>query len=368
MVDFSVLLSNLIGALIIFGSLTVKIPLIRNCVEAKSTEGLAESSLISEILSLTISICYNILNGIPISTWGEFLTVQVQNFVILSLIWYYGRRPLFNPVWKVGAYIGFIFFLMALLPSSLRFLMPISGMIVSWSGHIPQIMTNYENKHTGPLALETQSITTLGAYLRLFTTLVQVDDPLVLFAVVVGTGFQTTILGQILFYRENTKRVLAGLPIEEPESIEEDGSVMSLLSAQILKALGDIWANIKSSDLYYEISNLMGQASELYNRGISDAERIYSESMESDVATKTVGAITSAKTTASSFLDANLAPAKPLFDQLNEITFDEVVDSGVAQIEPIVASIQADILKQVDPLMQEFETQVSLIKEKVKTI
>mmetsp|Transcript_28275 Transcript_28275/g.34449 ORF Transcript_28275/g.34449 Transcript_28275/m.34449 type:complete len:354 (-) Transcript_28275:1349-2410(-) len=351
MVDSSVLVSKLIGALIIFGSFTVKIPLIRNCIEAKSTEGLAESSLVSEILSLTISVCYNILGGIPISTWGEYISVLAQNFVLLGCIWYYGQQPAVDTLKKSVIYFGIIFALMALLPASLRFIMPVMGMIISWSGHIPQILTNYRNKHTGPLAIETQGQITLGAYMRLFTVLAEVDDFFILFACIVGSMFHSIILGQIIFYKSNTKRFLAGEPIEEEDTVSTGESMLGFgeLQTKIGEKVVPIIDQIKSNDAYVHLSDFADEAHKLYSQGRDDISRVYSQAIESNVYKQSVSIGANAL--------QNLVQAVPFLEKASDLTFNEVVDNASDQLLPILDDLQRELQVQM---------YMDIIKEKLK--
>lgn len=73
----------------------------------------------------------------------------------------------------------------------------------------PQILENYRNKSTGVLSLITFVLACAGNYARVFTTLVEVPDKLVLvgcahqFNIVLSAVLNTTILGQIVAYRSN---------------------------------------------------------------------------------------------------------------------------------------------------------------------
>ena len=69
------------------------------------------------------------------------------------------------------------------------------------TGHtVPQILTNFRNGHTGQLALVTWVLNFLGALARVFTTLQEVDDVLVLAGFVAGASLSFIIIVQIFLY------------------------------------------------------------------------------------------------------------------------------------------------------------------------
>ncbi len=82
---------KMLGYAIVFASAIVKIPQIVNIIKAKSTKGLAELMLYTELLGYMIGMFYPIHYGQPFSTYGECVFITIQAAIVLSLLWYYNR-------------------------------------------------------------------------------------------------------------------------------------------------------------------------------------------------------------------------------------------------------------------------------------
>ena len=95
------------------------------------------------------------------------------------------------------------------LDSSLMWTMPLASTSISISGQVPQIMSNFRNKHTGALSIITQTMNVLGSSVRVFTTIQLVNDPKALAQCLVSTAIQLILFFQILAMRENTAKVMA---------------------------------------------------------------------------------------------------------------------------------------------------------------
>mmetsp|Transcript_8661 Transcript_8661/g.10397 ORF Transcript_8661/g.10397 Transcript_8661/m.10397 type:complete len:223 (+) Transcript_8661:124-792(+) len=215
----ALLVSKVLGTAVIAGSLTVKLPIIRNCIVMKKTEGLSVGSLYTEIVACTISSLYSILTFMPLSSWGELLSVLAQNFILAGCIWYYNQYSLAKCAGTTLVFVLSTFTLYAYLPESAYFSLPLVSMFIGWSGVLPQIYSNHINQHTGPLSIITQSLNVAGSLARIFTTLTEVDDNVILFSIACSTVLQTVLLVQIITLRENTARFAK---MSEPESKKVD--------------------------------------------------------------------------------------------------------------------------------------------------
>ena len=222
----AVAVSKALGAVVIAVSFTVKLPLIYSCWKHQTTQGLSAVSLYTEVLAIGLNIVYCVLKDFPITAWGELVSVLGQDFAIVLLIWRYSRTAFFECFIYATTFLAVIYAASFHLPADYLWTLPFACMLIGWSGVIPQITTNFNNKHTGPLSLTTQALIAVGTYVRIFTTIQEVDDDFTLFAACVGSCFQTTLLAQILLYRENTARFLA------VKKEEEGGDVKSSLEKE----------------------------------------------------------------------------------------------------------------------------------------
>jgi len=187
----------------------LKVPQIMTMITKKTAVGLSFPSMLSEILLLVISIGYNLHYGYALTTYAESAIILVQNFVILYLAFK------FHQVSFVQFAIGFLAGL-SLLAAYVLDLVPeqiylsnqliICGLVLG--ARLPQILANYRNKSTGVLSLVSNLMSTAGVYARVFTTLVEVPDKLVLFNALLGAVLNTTVLLQIIFYSKNTAKIV----------------------------------------------------------------------------------------------------------------------------------------------------------------
>ena len=77
------------------------------------------------------------------------------------------------------------------------------------SARIPQIITNWRQGHTGQLSLVSWSFSLAGSAVRIFTTLREVPDKLILFMFMSGFLCNLTLVLQILYYWKQTNEVLS---------------------------------------------------------------------------------------------------------------------------------------------------------------
>ncbi|CAM9624581.1 unnamed protein product [Heterosigma akashiwo] len=89
-----ILVSKLLGLAMIAGSVLLKVPQIQNIVSSGSVEGLAPMSFYSEVLLFVFSVIYNFQMGFPISSYGESISVLIQNIILVFLVWEYMKPPI----------------------------------------------------------------------------------------------------------------------------------------------------------------------------------------------------------------------------------------------------------------------------------
>ena len=77
------------------------------------------------------------------------------------------------------------------------------------SARIPQIIMNLRQGHTGQLSLVSWSFSLAGSAVRIFTTLMEVPDKLILFMFTSSFLCNLTLVLQILYYWKQTNEVLS---------------------------------------------------------------------------------------------------------------------------------------------------------------
>ncbi|XP_061767897.1 mannose-P-dolichol utilization defect 1 protein-like [Nerophis ophidion] len=218
---FKTLLSKVLGTAIILGSLMVKLPQIVKVIKAKSAEGLSFPSVLVELLAITGSIAYSVTNSFPFSAWGEALFVMLQTVTVGFLIQFYTKRTAKGVVF-VLVYLGLLFLLMSpLTPSSVVTTMQASNMPAVIVSRIIQGVTNFRNGHTGQLSAMTVFILFAGSLARVFTSVQETGDTLLVVTYVVSVACNLVIVVQVLYYWKRTQKILNKVPDTEMTTVHE---------------------------------------------------------------------------------------------------------------------------------------------------
>jgi mannose-P-dolichol utilization defect 1 len=195
------LLSKGLGFGIVLGGALVKLPQILKILSARSARGLSLSSYILETCAMGIGLAYNFRQDNPFSTYGELLFLTIQNIVILLLILNYSGRS--KDLYLTGITIVAISYAlgspMIINDAFLSFLQAVT-IPISLSSKIPQIITNYKNGSTGQLSSFAVFGFTAGSLARIFTTLSEVDDLLILTGYILASIFNIILTIQMIMY------------------------------------------------------------------------------------------------------------------------------------------------------------------------
>lgn len=202
-------LSKLLSYSIVTLSTTLKVPIINNIINMKSTVGLSSVSVVLENFALASGFTAALKKNFPFSLWGEVFIIFVQNFVILFLARYYSPKGKEDPhILLLLSLVAFTVTIILVDEISADFLVFISTLIAI-SSRVPQIYFNFVQKHTGVLSLFTQILQCLGVVVRLFTVIVETSDKAQILSYSIALVLNGLLLGQVLIYWENTKRELA---------------------------------------------------------------------------------------------------------------------------------------------------------------
>ncbi|KAI1315920.1 hypothetical protein EDD11_000170 [Mortierella claussenii] len=210
-------ISKGLGLGIVAGGAIVKVPQIIKIVHARSATGVSLSSYMLETLACVISLAYNIRQNNPISTYGETFFVTIQNLAILGLMLRYSGK-------NTSAFIilSSFLFLGSVLGRTSQFTQT-DGTVVTnaWVSQgvlvflqaatipinlfskVPQIVENYKNGSTGQLSAFTVFNYFAGSLARVYTTLTEVDDIIILSGFLLSTLFNCILALQMALYWNN---------------------------------------------------------------------------------------------------------------------------------------------------------------------
>jgi len=176
-------------------------------ISNKSVEGLSPIGFYFEVVFFLATVLYSFRQGNPISTYGETISILIQNIILVCLLWSYSnpRASLFTIIQMVC--LGAIATAICLVcPIDLLGFSPIPLMLIA---RVPQVMENHKNKHTGTLSIISLVLSLGGAVARVFTTIIEIGFDISLLATYgLSILVNGTLALQILVYAKNTKKLL----------------------------------------------------------------------------------------------------------------------------------------------------------------
>jgi len=206
-------LSKGLGLGIIAGSMLVKVPQILKLYNAKSGEGLTMVSLVMELFAIAANLAYSYRNGFPFSAWGEGVFVVIQTAIVAALVLLYGTKPGKGKSFKAGGgsavaagsflvcfSLGLALLLSPLAPMQLLWAFQASIVPIIVISKLIQARANYRQGSTGQLSAVTIFLLTAGAMARIFTSIQETGDPMMVLTFVVSTLANGLIAGQVIYY------------------------------------------------------------------------------------------------------------------------------------------------------------------------
>jgi len=193
------------GIAIVAGSAIMKVPQIIN-IWPGDTTGLSFPNYFIESLTFTTQICYNFLNGNPVSTWGENVFLLLQNLVIMFLVLKYRGQLGIASALATCIYGASVWFIISgnldamAGPQALQGLLTVQTIIFAPLSRMLQIYKSYSESGTGQLSLPTQFLAAAGSAVRMLTIFQEVDDVILTVAVVVACLLNWVVLLQIVYY------------------------------------------------------------------------------------------------------------------------------------------------------------------------
>ncbi|KAF2085171.1 monosaccharide-P-dolichol utilization protein [Saccharata proteae CBS 121410] len=194
-------ISKGLGIGIIGASAVVKVPQLLKLINARSGDGISFLSYLLETSAYLIGLAYNVRQGFPFSTFGETAFILVQNVAIAALVLHYGGKSAGAAVWVAGlAAAGYALFNADLVDAKTLSLLQAGAGVLGVASKAPQILTIWKEGGTGQLSAFAVFNYLLGSLSRIFTTLQEVDDPLILYGFVAGFVLNAVLAAQMVYY------------------------------------------------------------------------------------------------------------------------------------------------------------------------
>ncbi|XP_071501842.1 mannose-P-dolichol utilization defect 1 protein-like [Diadema antillarum] len=193
-------LSKGLGLGIILGSVMVKLPQIVKILVSKSGEGLSVVAVILELVAISASWAYAFRNDYPFSAWGEALFLAVQTTTIAFLCLQFAGQQAAALSFFV-TYIGIMYTLLSgLVPMNAVAMLQTANMPIIIISKLMQASVNFRNGHTGQLSFITVLLLTAGSLARIFTSIQETNDPILVWTYIVSSSCNSLILAQLLWY------------------------------------------------------------------------------------------------------------------------------------------------------------------------
>ncbi|CAD6449007.1 2e8566a3-0143-484a-9ccf-8cac7ee7f0b5 [Sclerotinia trifoliorum] len=194
-------ISKGLGVGIIAASSIVKIPQLLKLISSKSSSGISFLSYLLETSAYLISLAYNYRSEFPFSTYGETALIMVQNVVIAVLVLNYSGRASTAALFVAGlAASAFTLFSGNMLDmQQLAYLQAGAG-VLGVASKLPQILTVWQEGGTGQLSAFAVFNYLAGSLSRIFTTLQEVDDKLILYGFIAGFALNAILALQMVYY------------------------------------------------------------------------------------------------------------------------------------------------------------------------
>lgn len=198
----SLAVSKALGIGIITAASVVKVPQIIKLVKSQSSEGLSFSSYLLETASFVITLAYNIRNGFPFSTYGETSLIAIQDVVISVLILVYSKRTAQAGAFlaAVGSAVYALIVSDTIVTTAQMTSLQAGAGALSIASKLPQILAVYNQGGTGQLSAFAVFNYLFGSLTRIYTTLQEVDDKLILYGFIAGFFLNAILAAQMVYY------------------------------------------------------------------------------------------------------------------------------------------------------------------------
>ena len=222
----SYLISKGLSIGIVLFSFTSKLPQILYMLNTKDMKGLSYISIYLDILSTLFYTMYPYHMGYPFLTYGEGLIILFQNFLIFFICWKYDTYQSAdkNNMSFSLLLVSFLFLCYkGFFDEKIWKIIGSASTVLSMGSRITQIYTSYKSKSTGPLRTITYGLNLMGNAARIFTSLKETNDIIMVGGFVVSFVLNLIIFLQIIYYNKKDEGKQF-IEIKEKKEEKEDKS------------------------------------------------------------------------------------------------------------------------------------------------
>ncbi|KAL3473433.1 hypothetical protein BJX99DRAFT_198453 [Aspergillus californicus] len=198
----SLAISKALGIGIVGASGIVKVPQILKLVRSQSSAGVSFVSYALETASLLITLSYGVRNQFPFSTYGESAFIAAQDVLVGVLVLTFAGRSTAAAAFiaVVAASVYALLVDTTLVDSQTMSYLQAGAGALGVASKVPQILAIWKEGGTGQLSAFAVFNYLAGSLSRIFTTLQEVDDKLILYGFLAGFTLNLVLASQMLYY------------------------------------------------------------------------------------------------------------------------------------------------------------------------
>ncbi|KAL4763744.1 putative monosaccharide-P-dolichol utilization protein [Aspergillus foveolatus] len=198
----SLAISKALGIGIVGASGIVKVPQILKLIRSGSSAGVSFVSYALETASLLITLSYGVRNQFPFSTYGESAFIAAQDVLVGVLVLTYAGRSAAAAAFVavVAASIYSLLVDTSIVDAQTMAYLQAGAGVLGVASKVPQILTIWQEGGTGQLSAFAVFNYLAGSLSRIFTTLQEVDDKLILYGFLAGFSLNLILAAQMLYY------------------------------------------------------------------------------------------------------------------------------------------------------------------------
>ncbi|KAJ5949134.1 hypothetical protein N7454_000718 [Penicillium verhagenii] len=198
----SLAISKALGLAIVGASAVVKLPQIIKLINSRSSAGVSAVSYALETASLLITLAYGVRNQFPFTTYGESALIAIQDVAVSVLVLTFAGRSAAAATFVavVAASVYALLFDQTLVDAQTMSYLQAGAGALSVASKAPQIYTIWREGGTGQLSAFAIFNYLVGSLSRIFTTLQEVDDKLILYGFISGFTLNVILAAQMVYY------------------------------------------------------------------------------------------------------------------------------------------------------------------------
>ncbi|KAL4974890.1 hypothetical protein BDW66DRAFT_152488 [Aspergillus desertorum] len=205
----SLAISKALGIGIVGASGIVKVPQILKLIRSGSSAGVSFVSYALETASFLITLSYGVRNQFPFSTYGESAFIAAQDVLVGVLVLTYAGRSAAAAAFVavVAASIYFLLVDTSIVDAQIMAYLQAGAGALGVASKVPQILTIWQEGGTGQLSAFAVFNYLAGSLSRIFTTLQEVDDKLILYGFLAGFSLNLILAAQMLYYWNSPTKI-----------------------------------------------------------------------------------------------------------------------------------------------------------------